>query len=88
MPAALNGILIVDKPAGWTSHDVVGKTRGLAHTRRVISGEILFHEVMEPSDPAFRPDAEIARAFPESPDDTASRDSGGKFNFHAECKFA
>ena len=31
----MSGILIVDKPAGWTSHDVVGKTRGLAHTRRV-----------------------------------------------------
>ena len=35
MPAAVNGILIVDKPAGWTSHDVVGKVRRLAGTRRV-----------------------------------------------------
>lgn len=30
-----SGILIVDKPAGWTSHDVVGKVRRLAGTRRV-----------------------------------------------------
>lgn len=27
--------MIVDKPGGWTSHDVVGRMRGLAHTRRV-----------------------------------------------------
>lgn len=30
-----SGLLIVDKPAGWTSHDVVGKVRRLAGTRRV-----------------------------------------------------
>src|SRR3954471_8076308 len=30
-----SGLLIVDKPAGWTSHDVVGKMRGVAGTRRV-----------------------------------------------------
>src|SRR3954471_13133103 len=30
-----SGLLIVDKPAGWTSHDVVGKMRRLAGTRRV-----------------------------------------------------
>ncbi len=35
MPGAVSGILIVDKPAGWTSHDVVGKVRRLALTRRV-----------------------------------------------------
>ena len=35
MPGAVNGILIVDKPAGWTSHDVVGRVRRLAGTRRV-----------------------------------------------------
>ncbi|MDQ2678312.1 MAG: tRNA pseudouridine(55) synthase TruB [Actinomycetota bacterium] len=29
------GICIVDKPAGWTSHDVVAKARGLLGTRRV-----------------------------------------------------
>jgi tRNA pseudouridine55 synthase len=31
----MNGIIIVDKPEGWTSHDVVGKFRGIAKTRRV-----------------------------------------------------
>jgi tRNA pseudouridine55 synthase len=30
-----SGLVIVDKPAGWTSHDVVGKMRRLAKTRRV-----------------------------------------------------
>lgn len=30
-----DGILVVDKPAGWTSHDVVARVRRLAHTRRV-----------------------------------------------------
>ncbi|MBA0051872.1 tRNA pseudouridine(55) synthase TruB [Streptomyces sp. AJS327] len=29
------GLVIVDKPAGFTSHDVVAKARGLARTRRV-----------------------------------------------------
>jgi tRNA pseudouridine55 synthase len=29
------GLVIVDKPAGWTSHDVVGRMRRLARTRRV-----------------------------------------------------
>jgi tRNA pseudouridine55 synthase len=29
------GLVVVDKPAGWTSHDVVGKLRRLAGTRRV-----------------------------------------------------
>jgi tRNA pseudouridine55 synthase len=29
------GLVVVDKPAGWTSHDVVGKVRRLAGTRRV-----------------------------------------------------
>lgn len=33
-PAA-DGLVIVDKPAGWTSHDVVGRLRRLAGTRRV-----------------------------------------------------
>ncbi len=31
----MGGLVIVDKPAGWTSHDVVGKLRRLAGTRRV-----------------------------------------------------
>jgi tRNA pseudouridine55 synthase len=30
-----SGLVIVDKPAGWTSHDVVARMRRLAHTRRV-----------------------------------------------------
>lgn len=30
-----NGILLIDKPTGWTSHDVVAKLRGILHTRRV-----------------------------------------------------
>lgn len=29
------GIVVVDKPAGWTSHDVVARVRRLAGTRRV-----------------------------------------------------
>ena len=32
---ATSGLLIVDKPAGWTSHDVVARLRRLAGTRRV-----------------------------------------------------
>ncbi len=31
----MNGILVVDKPAGWTSQDVCAKLRGLLHERRV-----------------------------------------------------
>ena len=31
----MNGILIVDKPPDWTSHDVVAKIRGAAHEKRV-----------------------------------------------------
>ncbi|MFX4295016.1 tRNA pseudouridine(55) synthase TruB [Streptomyces bohaiensis] len=30
-----DGLLVVDKPAGFTSHDVVAKLRGIARTRRV-----------------------------------------------------
>ena len=30
-----DGLLIVDKPAGWTSHDVVARARRLCDTRRV-----------------------------------------------------
>ena len=30
-----DGLLIVDKPAGWTSHDVVARCRRLCDTRRV-----------------------------------------------------
>jgi len=31
----VDGAIIVDKPAGWTSHDVVNKMRRLAGTRRI-----------------------------------------------------
>jgi tRNA pseudouridine55 synthase len=34
-PPAPDGLVIVDKPAGWTSHDVVARLRRLARTRRV-----------------------------------------------------
>jgi tRNA pseudouridine55 synthase len=34
-PVASDGLLVVDKAAGWTSHDVVAKVRGLCGTRRV-----------------------------------------------------
>ncbi|RMI09766.1 tRNA pseudouridine(55) synthase TruB [Cellulomonas triticagri] len=34
-PTAPDGLLVVDKPQGWTSHDVVAKARGLAGTRKV-----------------------------------------------------
>ncbi|HVX18664.1 MAG TPA: tRNA pseudouridine(55) synthase TruB [Acidimicrobiales bacterium] len=33
--AAPDGLAVVDKPAGWTSHDVVAKSRGLLGTRKV-----------------------------------------------------
>lgn len=31
----MNGIILVDKPRDWTSHDVVGKLRGILHERRI-----------------------------------------------------
>lgn len=34
-PTAPDGLVVVDKPGGWTSHDVVGRMRGLAGTRKV-----------------------------------------------------
>ena len=37
----MNGIVIVDKPAGWTSQDVVSKLRGVLHTKRVGHGGTL-----------------------------------------------
>lgn len=33
--AGPHGVAVVDKPAGWTSHDVVAKSRGLLGTRKV-----------------------------------------------------
>ena len=35
MTSAPDGLLVVDKPAGWTSHDVVGRVRRLARTKKV-----------------------------------------------------
>ena len=34
-PGGPDGLAVVDKPAGWTSHDVVAKARGLLGTRKV-----------------------------------------------------
>ena len=34
-PAGPDGVAVVDKPTGWTSHDVVAKSRGLLGTRKV-----------------------------------------------------
>ena len=34
-PPSLHGILVVDKPAGWTSHDVVARARRLLGERRI-----------------------------------------------------
>ena len=36
-----NGILIVDKPDGWTSQDVAAKLRGVFHEKRVGHGGTL-----------------------------------------------
>ncbi|WP_174843986.1 tRNA pseudouridine(55) synthase TruB [Cryobacterium sinapicolor] len=33
--ASMSGLLLVDKPQGWTSHDAVARTRRLAGTRKV-----------------------------------------------------
>ncbi len=35
LEAALDGVIVVDKPQGWTSHDVVNKMRKLAGTKKV-----------------------------------------------------
>ena len=37
----MNGIVIVDKPEGWTSQDVVSKLRGVLRTRRIGHGGTL-----------------------------------------------
>lgn len=37
----LNGIIVVDKPADWTSHDVVAKLRGILGERRIGHGGTL-----------------------------------------------
>jgi tRNA pseudouridine55 synthase len=35
MPELMDGIIVADKPSGWTSHDAVNKLRRLANTRKV-----------------------------------------------------
>nr|WP_240674979.1 tRNA pseudouridine(55) synthase TruB [Cellulomonas endophytica] len=40
-PTAPDGVVVVDKPAGWTSHDVVARMRRLAGTRKVGHGGTL-----------------------------------------------
>ena len=37
----MNGIVIIDKPVGWTSQDVVSKLRGVLHTKRIGHGGTL-----------------------------------------------
>ena len=37
----MNGIVIIDKPEGWTSQDVVSKLRGVLRTRRIGHGGTL-----------------------------------------------
>jgi tRNA pseudouridine55 synthase len=32
---SLDGVIVIDKPAGWTSHDVVARMRGILKTRRI-----------------------------------------------------
>src|SRR5688572_30721126 len=34
-PAGPHGLAVIDKPPGWTSHDVVAKLRGVLGTRKV-----------------------------------------------------
>lgn len=37
----MNGVIIIDKPQDWTSHDVVGKLRGVLRERRIGHGGTL-----------------------------------------------
>jgi len=30
-----DGLAVIDKPAGWTSHDVVAKARGILHNKKI-----------------------------------------------------
>ena len=39
--AELNGILLMNKPEGFTSHDVVAKLRGMLKTRKIGHGGTL-----------------------------------------------
>lgn len=40
-PPITSGVVVIDKPAGWTSHDVVGKCRGIFNVRRIGHGGTL-----------------------------------------------
>ncbi len=40
-PGELSGILLMDKPQGFTSHDVIAKLRGMLHTKRIGHGGTL-----------------------------------------------
>ena len=31
----MDGVIVVDKPGGWTSHDVVSKMRRIARTKKI-----------------------------------------------------
>jgi tRNA pseudouridine55 synthase len=35
MPSGLDGVVVIDKEPGWTSHDVVAKLRSILHERRI-----------------------------------------------------
>jgi len=35
MPTSFHGILVINKPASWTSHDVVARVRGLLKERQI-----------------------------------------------------
>jgi len=35
LPVTLDGVIVVDKSEGWTSHDVVGKMRRIVKTKRI-----------------------------------------------------
>ncbi|MEI6620545.1 MAG: tRNA pseudouridine(55) synthase TruB [Actinomycetes bacterium] len=39
--SVVDGLVVVDKPSGWTSHDVVGRMRRLCRTRKVGHGGTL-----------------------------------------------
>src|SRR4051794_27892068 len=35
MVEGASGLVVIDKAAGWTSHDVVAKLRGILHTKKI-----------------------------------------------------
>ena len=44
----MNGIILIDKPQGWTSHDVVAKLRGILRLTRLQLGCSLFLSAERP----------------------------------------